>query len=533
MLIVEGRVSDLLANEACLETPDHLLHWRGFVHLPGVAPGAASLAACRWDGIDDVRRAACSLRGSFVLSVISRADGRHHVFVGGLLDAFISGATVSSSFLRLCEVLGLRFGDVDPEAVAEFVDLGFVLGRRTFVAGVERMVPGRIYELTGGRAVHHDGGPPGIEAPPEPGLTVEGYFRELSDSLKGLRVSSDLTGGSDSRMVAALLARELDVEFAITGMPGNSDIEIARAVAAALDSPLYVLEHRVDQLADEIPELFEALDGLGDILGHHRAFQNALARRSRQVRVALSGAGGELYKDFWWLQDFPRYRSSRSNVERLLDLRVRPVAVPEGLLAGRFADAAVGVRERTLDLFRACEMPLNTQTYDRIYYDIKMGNTTARYTSMNAGYVPSFTPLLAPELVRLGFALPRRDRFFNRFHRRVVSRAAPEVSTIRTTEGGITLSGDRVRQLAEMGPYAREKARRLVGKVRQRAAGADLRQESPDHVDLVPTARELPVFGLCVERLRECGVLHPQDVPDAYVGRILTLGLFATRVGMA
>ncbi len=532
MLISNGRVEDLLGNEETADVAGFTLTWRGFVYVPGLPPGLTSLAACNWDGIDAVRRAAGRLDGSFALSVASRTDGRHWVVTGGMMDAFAAGGTVSTSFLRLCDASGVRFSDLDPEAVAELVDLGYVLGRRTLVKSIERLVPGKIYELpAGGGLVQHEGVATGIDLPPRPGLTIEGWFRELSSSLRGLRVSADLTGGSDSRLVAALLDPDLDVEFATTGRPGNTDIEIAGRVARTLGRPLEVLEHDAGDLGSEIGELFDATDGLCDPLAYHRPFQNALARRSRGVQVALSGAGGELYKDFWWLQDFPRYRSSRSNVERLLDLRVRPVGVPAGLLSGEFAVAAAGIRERMVRMFTERAMPLNTQTYDRIYYELKMSTTAARYTSMNSLYVPFITPLLSDGLVRLGYRLPRRDRFFSRFHRRVVSRAAPAVAALPTTEGGASLSSSRVRQVADLVPYVGEKARRLVGKVRQRTSGAALLQESPDDPGLVAAARRLPAFTASVDLLRERGVLAPgREVPDAYVGRVLALGLLAERL---
>ena len=95
-------------------------------------------------------------------------------------------------------------------------------------------------------------------------------------------------------------------------------------------------------------DLTEASDALADVLTFHRLRQNALTRRSRGVQVALSGARGELYKDFWWLHDFPRYRSHRSNLERLFNLRFRPLALLAGMLARECAEGPAQVRDRIL-----------------------------------------------------------------------------------------------------------------------------------------------------------------------------------------
>jgi len=53
---------------------------------------------------------------------------------------------------------------------------------------------------------------PGIDAGPGVGLTQEGFFLELASSRAGLNVTVDLTGGSDTRLVVAMLLRALPVE---------------------------------------------------------------------------------------------------------------------------------------------------------------------------------------------------------------------------------------------------------------------------------------------------------------------------------
>ncbi len=533
MLVGAGRVWDLLPGEDRAELGAHVVHWRGLVYLPGHPPGAPSLRACDWDGRGAVCGAAAALKGSFAVTVTERAGGRQWCFTSaaGTLDAFVGGGMVATSFLQLCAVLGVRAHDLDPDAVAEFVDLGFVHGPRTPVAAIRRLGPGRVVELAPGAALaEHDTGVPGITVPPPPELSIEGLFAALSASLRGLRVSVDLTGGADSRLVASLLAGDLDVECAVTGVAGNRDIELATDTARALSRPLHVLEHSVANLDDDIAALFEASDGLCDLLTFHRLRQNALARRSRGVQVALSGVGGELYKDFWWLQDLPRYRRRHSNVERLFDLRFRPLAVPDGVLAGDVAAAARGVRERMLHDMRALTMPLNTQTYDRVYLEIKMRTAAARITSMNSLYLPFHPPLLDPELVRLGYALPRRRRFFNGFHRGVVSAAAPAAARLPTTEGGMSLSVAHRHQAADTALYARDRARRLGAKTRQRVRGTPLGVESPDNPELIGAARAAAAFPAAVERLSDLGVLGTAAPPDRYVGRILSLGLLVERL---
>jgi hypothetical protein len=115
-------------------------------------------------------------------------------------------------------------------------------------------------------------------------------------------------------------------------------------------------------------------------------------------------------------------------------------------------------------------------------------------------------------------------------HRRIVTRAAPEVARIGTTEGGVSVSSEPRRVAADLVPYATDKGRRLVAKLRQVRRGTPLSAHNPDHPGLIPAARRSPEFARAVERLLDAGVLATADFPDRYVGRVLTLGMLFERL---
>ena len=190
--------------------------------------------------------------------------------------------------------------------------------------------------------------------------------------------------------------------------------------------------------ATVVDELFEAADGVSDVLAGHRIRQFALERADRGIDVAVGGIGGELLKDFFWLTDFPFYRSRTPHLERVFDTRFRPVAFPRGLLADRFAPHAAEVRPRILTAMRQRRMDTNTETYDRIYYEMRMASGVAHSISENDNYVPFVAPLLDPAIARLGYSLPRRDRFFNRYHRRLITDASPSAARVPSSDTGVT-----------------------------------------------------------------------------------------------
>src|SRR5207245_6966712 len=119
----------------------------------------------------------------------------------------------------------------------------------------------------------------------------------LAESACAERVSVDLTGGIDSRLLAVVLNYfGLRFEVAASGVPGNSDVQIARAVAEALGKDFHLTTH--DAAGSDWNELFVISDGLFDLGKTGRPIQLQKDRVKRGITLALSGAGGELYKDF-------------------------------------------------------------------------------------------------------------------------------------------------------------------------------------------------------------------------------------------
>jgi asparagine synthetase B (glutamine-hydrolysing) len=539
-LIVErGRVIGLRRGEASAAIPGYELAWRGVAYYPGERPGPAAIAAAlSGAGPDPMVDVARRLRGNFFLSIRDVANGRTVAFTdpGGMFDAFVSGARVATSFLQLAETIGARRGDVDPAAVVEFLDLGKVYEGRTLLQEIRRLMPGTVYELRDGeQPLIHDLGMPGIDAGPGVGFTLELFFEDLASSLAGLNVSVDLTGGSDTRLVAAMLVRSLPFECAVSGTANSSDVEIAAEVARALGRPLHVTIHDVSDVGDVAGELFEAADGISDPLTWHRLRQFARERAERHVDIAVGGIGGELLKDYFWLLDFPLYRWRNPHLERVFDTRFRPVAFPRGLLADRFAPHAAEVRPRILAAMRQRKMATNTETYDRIYYEMRMAVGAAHAISINDNYVPFVAPLLDPAIVRLGYSLPRRDRVFNRYHRRLITDASPAAARVPSSDTRVTrmsLSSRPRDELRDAPAYVMDKLRRLGTKVGQRV-GRSGGYPTLDDPALIPAARSSDAFQRAVGGLVTAGVLSPaaQDqLPDRYVGAVMTLGMLFERL---
>lgn len=191
--------------------------------------------------------------------------------------------------------------ELDPDALAEYLALGYVRAPRTIYRGYRRLPPG--HRLT------FRGGEPAVERYwefPTSGPSYAGSPEDAVDELEEIlatavrdRLIADvplgafLSGGVDSSVVVALAAREKSSPlktFSI-GFEGADELPYARMVAERYGTDHHEL--RLGPEACEVgPELLAYFDEpFGDPSSVPTYFVSELARR--HVTVALSGDGGD------------------------------------------------------------------------------------------------------------------------------------------------------------------------------------------------------------------------------------------------
>jgi asparagine synthetase B (glutamine-hydrolysing) len=510
-------------------------HWAGFIYMEGTPAGKESIERFLREGIGDLPRAAEKLRGIYYLFLLDRVSGTGYAFIdpNGLYHAYRTRSATGTSILELAAANGLGPQDIAPEPLVEFFHYGALYFGDTLFRDIRRMDPEHILRIEPG------GEPSGaiqsmtrtlrdLSAPPT--RTFEQCLAAFAGSIKGEKVSLDLTGGIDSRLLAVMLRYlGVDFELALSGRPDNEDIAIAEEVASALGVELHLSYHAIDGLEASLPAVFAACDGSFDVLREHRLAQLQEDRKRRGVTLSLSGTGGELYKDFWWLQDFPWYARKQPNIKKLFHTRIAPVEPHHEYLAGPYRQISEQHGRRFCDRLSKYAVRGNTQTYDRIYYEVKMRDYAGRSLSSHLRLLKCCAPFLDRELVAVGYNLPRHIRAFNGFHRQMMTRYAPQVAAIRTTEGGMSVSSSFGHVVSDIPRYAYDKLSRLERKLSQRLLNRTPKSESPNHPELLAAGRDLVASHRAVERLQEFGLLsstlHVNDLSSNYLGSILSLDL--------
>ena len=517
--------------------------WKGHLYVPGKAAGHDSVGhlIARLEAGERLDRIIGELSGVFGLFVHDRVQGGWQIAIdhAGLYKVFWDERGAATSLLELTRARRTRLDQLLPAALIEFLAHSAVFGPGTFVDGVRKLRWDELLELPAA------GGPPRLltkrlEMPsPDEGESVVAYFAPLARSFAGLKVSADVTGGSDTRLITCLLHEAgADFEIAIAGRADSADVRIAAEIAQLVQRPFFVTPHDLSRLEEELPLVFRDGDGQMDCRAFHRLRQHCLARLARGVQVISHGGGGEFYRDFYSYQDFPRYGSPVVNFERYYDLRICPVEIPRRYFSEQGASILGQVRPRTLAKFAEYKAATNNESYDRVQYFLRASEFYGRpYSSyINLGLNVA-APFVDWRNVRVAMKMPPWRRFFNGWHRRVLTTHCPKLAALRTSEG-ISTSTELRHLVPDVVGYVGMQGRRAAKKASERLLGKSLfvrlGSATVNEPDLIPAIRASDTFAQSLDRLKGAGLFAPglqlTDIKDVHVGRVVTIGLFLRHI---
>lgn len=447
--------------------------------------------------------------------------------------------TEYDSFLNCIKEENINVEDIDPIAILEFLTFGSIYGNKTFFKGIEKKTthqPYRIDRKEGLTRLPNTDVNPLQESQPinvdDAKNKMVNYFSNRDKRLKEKKVSVDLTGGIDSRMVASILLF-LEIPFdAVFSISSGSDDEfkIVRRLTAEAGVRLKMIPPvGLIESTEEIRKLIELGDGQWDPIGLRSLSRSQSWRDEKGYELALTGVGGELYKDFWWQQDFPFYLKSQPDFDRLLNIRMYPANIADKWLGSVFNETQDDYLRNFKNILALHRCETNSQTYDQIYYHLRIKEQISVLSHASATFLPVWSPLLEPELLNIGYNLRRRDRFMSALHREVISFCAPHWANIPTTDGGMTVSNRPVQKASDLARFARHKTGRVLSKIKKNESGTS-RNTFPDPV-LYEEIKNV------IGKLKEVNILseraptRPEQYPSNLHGRLILLGYLSGLVG--
>jgi hypothetical protein len=439
------------------------------------------------------------------------------------------------SFLKAIDEEPFGIDELDHQSLLNFLIFGSLNFDDTFHSGIKKRFSHQVYSLDKRNGLTLE--MPQSDNPLKTEIvnnSVESFlefFEDRISHLKNRRITLDLTGGIDSRLVASIL-HYYDVDFDAAFSLNSGDLkeaEIAKKVADILGVELHILESDASIDQEELSQLFKLSDGLWDYLGLKYLKQNQAWRKQQNYDLVITGVGGELYKDFWWQQDFPLYNKKQTDLKRLISMRMYPVKIKQEWLGEKIKLSLEYFWASFEERLKVHVKETNTKTYDQIYYHVRIKEQVSHLSHVTSNYLETYSPLLEPELLKIGYNLPRKRRFFNQFHREVITKVNAEVAKIETTEGNMTVSNKITDKWSDLGNYGQHKVKSLMKKINNQKTN-NIQETFPFDQEVQELYRE------ALDVLKNSGLISdkiPEDyleIPKNIVGRLLTISEVVKRI---
>ncbi len=273
------------------------------------------------------------LHGMFAFALFDRRDGslllgRDRLGIKPLYVARLPDRVAFASELKALLALLPQTPELEPGAIAEFLENQFASGRRTVFRGIERLEPGTCLRVDAGlrTRTHRYWSPLAVEPRECSADEALEAFEPLFDRVIREHMRADvpfglfLSGGVDSATLLAALAERTDTPLQTfsVGFSGSrmaDELDAAGRLADHFGTRHTRLELSREQVFGRLVHAIWATD---DLMRDYATLPTSLLAETaaRGLKVVFSGEGGD--------EAFAGYRRYRPGPERRLKALLRP-----------------------------------------------------------------------------------------------------------------------------------------------------------------------------------------------------------------
>jgi len=352
-------------------------------------------------------RLAQELDGFFVI-IAGNAPTRQIVVITDVVGSlhvyhrqFGFGIALSTSSQVLAEL-----DDVSLDAVGcqEFLGTGVIYEDRTFYNEVKKLPPATITTFVNGRRAGQQPYWNVADLTPEllnADQATETLWKDLTSAVTRINkqfdsVACDLTGGYDSRAVAAaFLQGQGKFATVVSGPPNSGDVIVSRGLADMFGLPhVHYPPSTAPITLEDLEAALQLTDGECDLIEYvnvariHRDL-------SQRYQVSINGSFGEIARGYWWELLFPRI-GARSKLDSYkLATRRYALGSCSALFQPKYrlnlAGQMQSVIDRTLSGLETCP---NTFQMDIAYLRMRMQRWQGRIASSTDRIWPCLSPFM-------------------------------------------------------------------------------------------------------------------------------------------
>lgn len=405
------------------------IFWKGFIFIPGLEDGKESLAFYfrEYPNYEDNIE---KLFGSFILIIKDNALNQTICFSdnSGFTKIYRYKNLISDSFLSLINHIKATKKDLDYGGIAEFIRLGYCFDK-TFIKDVS-IINKRLYIKWKTEQLSIIS--KNLKPITYQGTNFNEYFQCLSETLANRRIICDLTGGTDSRMLVALLEHnEVKYDISLSGREDYIDMKICKEICNTLGKNPKLYNYVEEYNDNVISVLFNACDAQYPILESYRNYYYDKNLSNDGFDLRLTGINGELFKDAAWPKPYIVF--PEKSINYFWKNNCKKFRKNYTGLTNKMINEIEKVNIKILNIKKEYKLGSVTKSTDNYIYENIMFYQASNFNILasNAG-IKQYSPLLEYDVARVGFNLNPKKRLLIRFHREVITKNCPQIAKIRT-----------------------------------------------------------------------------------------------------
>jgi len=277
----------------------------------------------------------------------------------------------------------------------------------------------------------------------------------FSDQRNNCELSSDLTGGEDSRLIAALLY-DLDMPFRVrvAGEPNDLDITIAKKAAESIGLDLSVeITHpaNIDELSNHAETIITHSDAYGSFFTNASLFVHELHYPPLEFEnVHLCGLpGGAQYRGANYLRAKLLFPSSNKKLDHraytrrkyLFDFSYDLLRIPDK----EYFEGVYGVMKDALEEVEGFPAGIQVDHIGRVRYGCLLTAHIKR---------PFYFAFAPRDMTRSTYNVPPHMKQGGRQYKAIIEMLAPELAWVKTQAGVPTVQKTLLRQPLFFPEYA-------------------------------------------------------------------------------
>lgn len=340
------------------------------------------------------------------------------------------------------------------KAIAQFLRGASIYGNQTIYNEIELLDPATIY--------HYKIDPDGVkeskkkywQSPVEVHEDIS--FEEARDTLihhliRNVEILSkedlicDFTAGFDSRLIISTLSmfRPLkDIQTFVFGPQCSREVELVKGYCRSLGfgfNHLALPEDWGERINEYVRKSLYITDGEENIFTYAPILW-AQEYKSDNHRYSVNGLGGEIYRDFWWIQEVLSSKRP-ANLDRLINTRVLQYEYDYSVFSDEFRPRMAHIKDSLKEVFlkSISDMSLrdsyNTLQIDNLYFRQKVRRWAGRTISSSNQIINALTPLTMKRCVESVMTIPPRYKRNGRLVKSIIEKLSWPLSGQKMLNG--------------------------------------------------------------------------------------------------